>query len=128
MQIVSIVLLWITAAVLAEICSAIPLSGSIYIWAAEAAGKKHSRLVGYIVSAWSTAAWMTFAASNCQTMANYIVSLMVVFEVDFPGGLLTNNILSRTMVWGIAEGLLREQTRLRPSSVRDVQPTSSALC
>lgn len=52
----------VTAAVLAEICSAIPLSGSIYIWASEAAGRKHGRLVGFIVSFWSSAAWMTFAA------------------------------------------------------------------
>lgn len=56
----------ITAFVLAEICSALPLSGSIYIWAAESAGPKHARFFGFIVAWWSCTAWMTFAAGNCQ--------------------------------------------------------------
>ncbi len=38
-----------TAACLAEICSSIPLSGSIYVWAAEAGGKKHGRFYGFVV-------------------------------------------------------------------------------
>jgi translation initiation factor 5B len=41
-----------TAAVLAEICSALPLSGSIYIWASEAAGKRWARLTGFVVAWW----------------------------------------------------------------------------
>jgi translation initiation factor 5B len=56
----------ITAAVLAEICSALPVSGSIYIWAAESAGPKYARLVGFVVAWWTCTAWMTFAAGNCQ--------------------------------------------------------------
>lgn len=40
-MLITIVFMLITAASLAEICSSIPLSGSIYIWAAEAAGPKH---------------------------------------------------------------------------------------
>jgi translation initiation factor 5B len=56
----------ITAAVLAEICSALPLSGSIYIWAAEAAGPKYARFFGFIVACWSCMSWITYAASNCQ--------------------------------------------------------------
>jgi len=56
----------ITAAVLAEICSALPLSGSIYIWAAESAGPDYARFFGFVVAWWSSTAWMTFAASNCQ--------------------------------------------------------------
>jgi amino acid transporter len=58
--------MWITAAVLAEICSALPLSGSIYIWAAESAGPKYARFFGFVVAWWSSTAWMTFAAGNCQ--------------------------------------------------------------
>ena len=58
--------MWITAAVLAEICSALPLSGSIYIWAAESAGPDYARFFGFVVAWWSSTAWMTFAASNCQ--------------------------------------------------------------
>ncbi|KAI5988007.1 hypothetical protein EDD15DRAFT_1394570 [Pisolithus albus] len=47
---ITMVFMFITAAVLAEICSALPLSGSIYIWAAESAGPKYARLVGFIVA------------------------------------------------------------------------------
>lgn len=57
--------MWITAAVLAEICSALPLSGSIYIWAAESAGPKYARFFGFLVAWWACTAWMTFAAGNC---------------------------------------------------------------
>lgn len=60
------IFMWITAAVLAEICSALPLSGSIYIWAAEAAGPKYGRFVAFVVSFWTATAWMTFSAGNCQ--------------------------------------------------------------
>lgn len=63
---ITIVFMMITAAVLAEICSALPLSGSIYIWAAESAGPKYARFFGFIVAWWACTAWMTFAASNCQ--------------------------------------------------------------
>lgn len=64
--IITIVFMLMTAAVLAEICSALPLSGSIYIWAAESAGPKYARFFGFIVAWWSCTAWMTFTASNCQ--------------------------------------------------------------
>jgi Amino acid permease len=63
---ITMVFMFITAAVLAEICSALPLSGSIYIWAAESAGPKRARFFGFLVAWWSTTAWMTFTAGNCQ--------------------------------------------------------------
>lgn len=44
--IISIVFMLITAAVLAEVCSALPVSGSLYIWAAVAAGPKYGRFIG----------------------------------------------------------------------------------
>ena len=69
MYLVTIVCMVITAAVLAEICSALPLSGSIYIWAAESAGPKYARFFGFVVAWWSTTAWATFVASNCQVRA-----------------------------------------------------------
>ncbi|KAL6304155.1 amino acid transporter [Sparassis latifolia] len=96
----------ITAAVLAEICSALPLSGSIYIWSAESAGPKYARFFGFIVAWWSCTAWMTFAAGNCLTTANYIVSELVVFQVNYPGGLANDSIQWRAMVWAVAEGSL----------------------
>lgn len=95
-----------TAAVLAEVCSALPLSGSIYIWAAESAGPKYARFVGFIVAWWACTAWMTFTASNCQTTANYIVSQMAVWDVNFPGGVGNGNIKWRALIWAISEGLL----------------------
>ncbi|KAJ7147949.1 gamma-aminobutyric acid transporter [Mycena filopes] len=103
---ITIVFMLITAAVLAEICSALPLSGSIYIWAAESAGPKNARFFGFIVAWWSCTAWMTFAAGNCQTTANYIVSQLAVFEIDFPGGISNDNIKWRALIWAISEGVL----------------------
>lgn len=104
--VVTIVFMMITAFVLAEICSALPLSGSIYIWAAEAAGPKYARFVGFIVAWWSCTAWSTFAAGNCQTTANYIVSQLAVWEIDFPGGIAPDNIKWRAMIWAISEVIL----------------------
>ncbi|KAI0029390.1 amino acid transporter [Vararia minispora EC-137] len=98
--------MFITAAVLAEVCSALPLSGSIYIWAAESAGPKYARFFGFIVAWWSTTAWSTFVAGNCQTTANYIVSQLAIWEVDFPGGVGNGNIQWRTLIWGVSEAML----------------------
>ncbi|KAJ7844541.1 hypothetical protein B0H14DRAFT_994685 [Mycena olivaceomarginata] len=104
---VTIIFMLITAVVLAEICSALPLSGSIYIWAAESAGPKYARFFGFVVAWWSCTAWMTFAAGNCQTTANYIVSQLAVWEVDFlPGGISNDNVKWRALIWAISEALL----------------------
>ncbi|KZT20635.1 hypothetical protein NEOLEDRAFT_1151208 [Neolentinus lepideus HHB14362 ss-1] len=103
--VVTLVFMWITAAVLAEICSALPLSGSIYIWAAESAGPKYARFFGFIVAWWSCTAWMTFAAGNCQTTANYVVSQLVVWGVSFPGGIGNDNVRWRALIWAISEGM-----------------------
>ncbi|KAJ7867058.1 gamma-aminobutyric acid transporter [Mycena leptocephala] len=103
---ITIVFMLITAAVLAEICSALPLSGSIYIWAAESAGPKYARFFGFIVAWWSCTAWMTFTAGNCQTTANYIVSQLAVWEIDFPGGITNENVKWRALIWAISEALL----------------------
>ncbi|WVQ73595.1 hypothetical protein IAR50_003174 [Cryptococcus sp. DSM 104548] len=107
------VLMVITAAVLAEICSALPLSGSIYIWASESAGKKHARLVGYIVAWWACTAWMTFVASVCQTTSNFLLSLFTLYSSSstltstFPeGSLTTDNVKFRAVQWAMAEGIL----------------------
>ncbi|KIY73300.1 amino acid transporter [Cylindrobasidium torrendii FP15055 ss-10] len=105
-HIITIVFMMITAFVLAEICSALPLSGSIYIWAAESAGPKYARFFGFVVAWWSCTAWMTFAAGNCQTTANYIVSQLNVWEVEFPGGATTQNVKYRAFIWAISEVLL----------------------
>lgn len=61
--IVTCVFTFITAAVIAETCSSLPLAGSIYLWAAEAGGPRFGRLFGFVVAWWSTTAWTTFCAS-----------------------------------------------------------------
>ncbi|PFH50562.1 hypothetical protein AMATHDRAFT_40760 [Amanita thiersii Skay4041] len=104
--VITIVFMTMTAAVMAEICSALPLSGSIYIWAAESAGPKYARFFGFIVAWWSCTAWMTFTAGNCQTTANYLVSQLAVWEVDFPGGITYDNVKWRAFIWAISEVLL----------------------
>ncbi|KAG7096509.1 hypothetical protein E1B28_003938 [Marasmius oreades] len=104
--VITIIFMMMTAGVLAEICSALPLSGSIYIWAAESAGPKYARFFGFIVAWWTCTAWMTFTAGNCQTTANYIVSQLAVWEIDFPGGTTNDNVKWRALIWAISEGLL----------------------
>ncbi|KAF2165132.1 hypothetical protein M409DRAFT_56023 [Zasmidium cellare ATCC 36951] len=94
----------ITAAVLAEICSALPAAGSIYFWAAEAGGRRYGRLFGFIVAWWSTTAWTTFIASDCQAAANFLLSELTVFGVDFPTD--TNNVKFRAVQWIVAEAIL----------------------
>lgn len=72
---VTMLFTFITAALIAEVCSASPSAGSIYLWAAEAGGPKFGRLLGFIVAWWSTTAWTTFCASNTQSATNYMLSV-----------------------------------------------------
>ncbi|KIM88354.1 hypothetical protein PILCRDRAFT_95587 [Piloderma croceum F 1598] len=104
MFVVAVVFMFMNAAVLAELCSALPVSGSIYIWAAQSAGPKYARFFGFIVAWWSCTAWMIFTANVSQTAANYVVSQMAVWEVDFPGGVGNDNIKWRALIWAISEG------------------------
>lgn len=103
---ITIVCVCITAAMLAEVCSAIPLSGSIYIWAAECAGSRWGRLAGFIVAFWSTTAWTSFLASICQGTMYYILSELTIFGKTIDGGLVDTNIKFRAIVWIGAEILL----------------------
>lgn len=41
-----------------------------------------------------------------QTAANYIVSQLAVWEINFPGGVSNDNIKWRALIWTISEGLL----------------------
>ncbi|KAK2462762.1 hypothetical protein APHAL10511_005280, partial [Amanita phalloides] len=102
----TIIFMTMTAMVLAEICSALPLSGSIYIWAAGSAGPKYARFFGFLVAWWSCTAWMTFTAGNCQTAANYIVSIPAVWGKNFPGGIDNANVRWRATIWAVSEALL----------------------
>ena len=66
MFLIATVFMIMSAAVLAELCSALPVSGSIYIWAAQSAGPKYARFFGFIVAWWSCMAWMIFTANVSQ--------------------------------------------------------------
>ncbi|KAJ9144951.1 Thiamine transporter thi9 [Pleurostoma richardsiae] len=97
-------LTFISAAVIAEICSSLPLAGSIYLWAAESAGPRWGRLFGFIVAWWSTTAWTTFCASNTQAAVNYLLSEIVVFNLDFPSD--SSSVKFRAVQWVCTEVLL----------------------
>nr|KMM67512.1 amino acid permease [Coccidioides posadasii RMSCC 3488] len=101
---ITAVFTFITAAVIAEICSALPSAGSIYLWAAEAGGPRYGRLLGFVVAWWSTTAWTTFCASNTQSAVNYMLSELTVFEVDFPKNV--DSVKFRTVQWICTEVLL----------------------
>ncbi|KAK8912806.1 Thiamine transporter thi9 [Metarhizium anisopliae] len=87
--IVTCVFTFITAAVIAEICSSLPLAGSIYLWAAEAGGPRFGRLFGFVVAWWSTTAWTTFCA---------------IFNLDFPSD--ASSVKFRAVQWVATEILL----------------------
>ena len=99
--VVTCVFVTITAAVLAEICSALPAAGSIYFWAAEAGGRRYGRLFGFIVAWWSTTAWTTFVAAESQAAANFLLSEITLFNLPFPTD--TGNIKFRAVQWIVAE-------------------------
>ncbi|GAA6004927.1 hypothetical protein JCM10207_008454 [Rhodosporidiobolus poonsookiae] len=102
-MLVTVVLMIITAACLAEICSSIPVSGSIYVWAAEAGGKKYGRFFGFVVAYWVSTAWTSFVASNTQGTADFMMSELTVFNTYFPGGIDGENIKYRAVQWVVAE-------------------------
>jgi amino acid transporter len=53
------------------------------------------------VAWWSTTAWTTFIASNCQAAANYLLSEITVFGLSFSTD--TNDIKFRAVQWIVAE-------------------------
>jgi amino acid transporter len=73
-------------------------------WAAEAGGPRYGRLFGFIVAWWSTTAWTTFIASNSQSAANFLLSEIAVFNLDFPTD--TTSIKFRAVQWIVSEILL----------------------
>ncbi|KAJ3710114.1 hypothetical protein C8R42DRAFT_648991 [Lentinula raphanica] len=99
----------IASVILKEICSALSLSGSIYIWAAKRAGPKYARFFGFIVAWYGQKLSFELRVSiniNTQPTAYYIVSQLTVWGIDFPGGLDSSNIKWRALVWAISEVLL----------------------
>ncbi|GAA98534.1 uncharacterized protein L969DRAFT_50109 [Mixia osmundae IAM 14324] len=95
-----------SGAVLAEVCSAVPLSGSIYIWAADAGGPKYGRLFGFVTAFWSTTAWTSFVACNTQATTNFLISELNAFHATFDGPLDYSNFEYRLVAWLCAQVFL----------------------
>ena len=73
-------------------------------WAAEAGGRRFGRLFGFIVAWWSTTAWTTFVAAECQGAANFLLSEITVFELPFSTD--TGDIKFRAVQWIVSEAIL----------------------
>lgn len=119
---------FVTASMLAEICSALPAAGSLYFWAAESAGPKFGRLVGFIVAWWTTTAWTTFTASVSQSAANYMLSEINVFDLGFATDV--TDVKFRSVQWICAEALLAVAMGvqyLKPHHYRYVFRTATAV-
>jgi len=88
----------ITAAVLAEICSALPAAGSVYLWAASSGGVKYGRFFGFLSAWWAITAWATFVASLSQVVMYFALSELTIFDVEsFPQ--TPTDIKFRVVVW-----------------------------
>ncbi|EPX74859.1 thiamine transporter Thi9 [Schizosaccharomyces octosporus yFS286] len=94
----------ITAASLAEFCSALPTSGSVYLWAAEAGGPKLGRFFSFLVAWWSTTAWTTFVASTAQSCVNFIFGEVSTFGNNWSTD--DSNVKFRAVQWIVAEVVL----------------------
>lgn len=125
---ITCVFTFVTAAVLAEICSALPAAGSIYFWAAECAGPNYGRLAAFIVAWWSTTAWTTFVASTSQSAANYLLQEIAVFNLSFSTD--TADIEFRATQWIVAEVMLAISMSVQylpPKHYRWVFRTATAI-
>lgn len=103
----------VTAATLAEACSAYPAAGSIYYWAFRSWGRgRLGRFVSFLVAAWTLVAWTAFLAADSFGVANYLVSEVVVFNPDtsFPHG--AENVRARAVAWAFSLLFLAVATSL----------------
>jgi amino acid transporter len=73
-------------------------------WAAESGGPRFGRLFGFIVAWWSTTAWTTFIAFNSQSTANFLLSEITVFGVNYSTDVY--DIKFRAVQWIVSEAFL----------------------
>jgi amino acid transporter len=93
----------ITAATLAEACSAYPAAGSIYYWAFKSwGGGSLGRFVSFLVAAWTLVAWTAFLAADCFGVANYLITEIYIFDPDttFPHDV--TDVRSRAVAWAFS--------------------------
>ncbi|MCJ1304257.1 hypothetical protein MMC08_007069 [Hypocenomyce scalaris] len=92
-----------TAATLAEACSAYPAAGSIYYWAFRSwGGGRAGRFVSFMVAAWTLVAWTAFLASDSFGVANYLITEVVVFNpaTTFPYD--HSDVRARAVAWAFS--------------------------
>ncbi|KAJ9328109.1 hypothetical protein DTO027B5_1102 [Paecilomyces variotii] len=93
----------ITAATLAEACSAYPAAGSIYYWAFRSwGGGRLGRFVSFLVASWTLVAWTSFLASDSFGVANYLVSEVVVFNKDTTFPYDASDVKARAVAWAFS--------------------------
>lgn len=103
----------ITAACLAEACSAYPAAGSIYYWAFRSwGGGRAGRFVSFLVAAWTLVAWTAFLAADSFGVANYLVSEVLVFnpQTSFPTEV--SDVRARAVTWAFSLFFLGTATSL----------------
>jgi amino acid transporter len=103
----------ITAAILAEACSAYPAAGSIYYWAFRSwGGQRLGRFVSFLVAAWTLVAWTAFLASDSFGVANYIITEVYIFNPDTSFPYSNTEVKGRAVAWIISLAILGISTSL----------------
>lgn len=109
----------ITAACLAEACSAYPAAGSIYYWAFRSwGGGRVARLISFLVAAWTLVAWTAFLASDSFGVANYLISEVLVFNPHTTFPTETSDVRARAIAWAFSLFFLGTATSLNFLSAR----------
>ncbi|PTU22036.1 hypothetical protein P175DRAFT_0435488 [Aspergillus ochraceoroseus IBT 24754] len=93
----------ITAATLAEACSAYPAAGSIYYWAFQSwGGARTARFISFLVAAWTLVAWTSFLATDSFGVANYLISEVVIFNPNSSFPSATSDVKARAVAWAFS--------------------------
>ncbi|KAI9730325.1 MAG: hypothetical protein M1818_008228 [Claussenomyces sp. TS43310] len=93
----------VTAATLAEACSAYPAAGSIYYWAFRSwGGGKLGRFISFLVAAWTLVAWTAFLATDSLGVANYLVTEVYVFNPDTSFPYDSSDVRARAVAWSFS--------------------------
>jgi len=93
----------ITAATLAEACSAYPAAGSIYYWAFRSwGGGKLGRFVSFLVASWTLVAWTAFLATDSFGVANYLITEVYIFNPNTSFPYDNFDVRARAVAWAFS--------------------------
>jgi amino acid transporter len=93
----------ITAATLAEACSAYPAAGSIYYWAFRSwGGGRLGRFVSFLVASWTLVAWTAFLATDSFGVANYLITEVYIFNPDTSFPINNVDVRARAVAWAFS--------------------------